>query len=321
MKGRRFLLLVMALAFAGWFTAAIASDSESPVIAGPAEVRIRGVEFVRVPAGEFWYSVEAGDLEQQRLPLDAQRFREVRVWLDAFYIAKYEARIGHFVEFMNDAAATPALRGDDLVRQDEYKGCTITFEPGVGYKARFSDPDLPATSLNWFLADAFSRWMGFRLPSEAEWQKAARGADRRIWPWGNRYPDDTRALYAFGRDCRPAPVTSYPKGQSPYGIFNMAGNVAEWTANWDNLQFDMGLQDGVRNPPLPASGSVSRGSPRPGRIIKGGRWGERAGGLAIAPRRVNEPHLFNASVGVRFAIDAATVRQLLKDGQAIVLIE
>lgn len=319
MKNWRFLLRVLSVVATGWLTTAIGSESTEKE--DPAEVRIRGVEFVRIPAGDFWYAVEAGDLSQQKLPLDAQRFRDVRVWLDAFYVAKYEARIGDFIEFMNSAAATPELRGDDLARQNEYKGCTINFEPGVGYKARFADPNLPATSMTWFLADAFSRWMGFRLPSEAEWQKAARGTDRRIWPWGDSYPDDTRALFAFGRDCRAAPVTSYPKGRSPYGIFNMAGNVAEWTANWDNLDFDIGLRDGAHNPPLPESGTVSRGAPDPGRIIKGGRWGGGAGSLAIAPRRVNSPKDYNASIGVRFAIDAATVRQLLMNGQATVLTE
>lgn len=269
----------------------------------PDEVAIRGVEFVRIPAGEFWYTASLDDEEARR---GGTYYRWVKAWLGDYYIGKYEARARDFVAFLNSPAASSDLIGDDEVRTPEKRGCAVAFDPSAGYAERFPGSDLPATAVSWELADAFARWMGFRLPTEAEWQKAARGSDQRIWPWGNDYPDDTLANYAFAGNCRPAPVNSFPAGRSPYGLYNMAGNVSEWTASWSNSTYDKGLNDGVRHPDPPRQPFI-----RAARVAKGGRWGSIAAGVSISIRHSGEIGGFNDSSGVRFAIDSTTVRGFL----------
>jgi formylglycine-generating enzyme required for sulfatase activity len=95
-------------------------------------------------------------------------------------------------------------------------------------------PDLarhPVANVNWFEAKAYCEWRGKRLPTEAEWEKAARGTDGRMYPWGNTM-DVSRANIAESRIGHTMPVGSYPKGRSPYGLYDVAGNVWDWTEDW-----------------------------------------------------------------------------------------
>ena len=275
----------------------------------PREIVLNGVEFVLVPEGWFWYSVQAG--RPENIPTGQPLNRDVRVWLDSYYIGKYPARARDLERFLNSGQARFI---------DQYggrsNGCAVRADDRGKFYLVEPDKDLSATQLSWQLADECARWMGFRLPSEAEWEKAARGTDKRHWPWGNDFPDDTYAGFLDNPICKPSAVDAFPKGRSPYGAYNMAGNVWEFVADWFNADFDAALKDGARNPALAKAGTTHPDVWNPVKILKGGRWASDPGSITVHSRNFNEPHEFFLCFGTRFAVDLATARSQLAIGRA-----
>lgn len=179
-------------------------------------------------------------------------------------------------------------------------GCAPpTFPSG---DARYDVPEFPVTHVTWQDASNYCAWAGGRLPTEAEWELVARGFTNRLFPWGNLYNPHLANHGSFaddptdGRDgfIGLAPVGSFPDGATPTGVFDMAGNVAEWVADWydrDEQQFGYprGAQVNPRGPSFGAYGHVVRG----GSYVDGAHW------LRTAARR---PRMFaDREVGFRCA--------------------
>jgi iron(II)-dependent oxidoreductase len=180
----------------------------------------------------------------------------------------------------------------------------------LGHRQQYLDDELraadhPAVGVNWYDAYAYCRWAGKRLPTEAEWEKAARGGDGvyRKYPWGNEDPDADgiwRANYypgvGRGQDgfSATAPVGSYPDGISPYGLLDMAGNAEEWVQDWLDFMYYR-QTEGAQNPQGPVTGN--------NKVIKGGSHISDKDHIRIATRLYGGPHVKTPNTGIRCARD------------------
>jgi formylglycine-generating enzyme required for sulfatase activity len=220
-----------------------------------------GAEMVRIPAGEFWMGADAGSLEDER--------PRRRVYLDAYDIDKYEVTNGLYARFMRATGrAAPASWNDATVNAER--------QPVVG--------------VTWFDADAYCRWAGKRLPTEAEWEKAGRGVDGRRFPWGERF--DAARLNDKASGIRSTePVGSYPGGASPYGVHDLLGNAIEWVQDW----YESGYYavSPARNPPGPSTGSS--------KVRRGGSWDYWTNAWPLPHRYSTAPTFTDTETGFRCA--------------------
>lgn len=144
----------------------------------------------------------------------------------------------------------------------------------------------PVVDVSWFDAVAFCRWANVRLPTEAEWEKAARGTDGRIYPWGDHPPHLTLCNYGYNAGGT-QPVDAYPKGASPYGVMDMAGNAWEWTSSLYR-QYPYDANDGREEPESDAD-----------RALRGGSWSDDMRFVRCAFRQKLEPYYGYSSHGFR----------------------
>ncbi len=193
---------------------------------------------VLIPRG--WFSMGYDDGEFNERPIH-------EVFLEPYLIDRYEVSAAEFAQFLNEKG-NPDNR---YFLHDEYatvigvkningRDVEAENEPDK-YIPRKGLEHYPANNVSWYGADAYCRWKEKRLPSEAEWEKAARSVDLRIYPWGNVQPDDTKARFnqkwaMHGLNVL-LPVDALPEGKSVYGAFNMSGNVWEWINDWFRLNY------------------------------------------------------------------------------------
>lgn len=189
---------------------------------------------VYIPAGEFLMGSDDGDTDERPTR---------KVYVDSFWIDQTEVTTAQYQRCVSE------------------KGCFVPeqFSSATRHSYYLTDgyENYPVVFVNWRSANAYCSWAGGRLPGEAEWEKAARGTDGRIFPWGNAAPDSS--LMNFDNQVGDTtPVGSYPAGVSPYGVFDMSGNVWEWIGDMFNAQY-MGHRGGSWDFGAFAARSANRG--------------------------------------------------------------
>ena len=279
--------LFCLIIFCSWFV---------PVVAFAASA-VDSEDMVMVPGGPFLMGVDKEvnkDTEKmsKRARLKYAVSREAfhdegpahNVILDAYYIDKYEVSNKHYSNFMK-ATDHPA--------------------PAYWDDHRRNKPQQPVSGINWNDANSFCSWANKRLPTEAEWEKAARGPEGYKYPWGNDL-DVTKAN--FGRkDEVTANVDSYEEGKSPYGAYNMAGNVFEWVSDWYDPNYYKKTRQNI-NPAGPKDGAwlsgtgtyVDRIAVGKKRVIRGGSWYAPAESVSNTHRFWNDPMNNSYGVGLGF---------------------
>jgi len=217
-------------------------------------------DLVFVPAGAFKMGDNFGDGLPRERPVHT-------VELDAFYIGKFETTNGQWKKFRDDPGYGDVKFWPEgrVVPKDQIPYWT---QPTNHGGATPNSDDFPVLGVNWDSAVAYCNWVSaktgkkYHLPSEAEWEKAARGTDQRRYPWGNEI-DHTYANYvgssSFDTGMK---VGTFNKGASPYGAYDMAGNVMEWCADWYSR--DYYSVSPRKNPKGPATGAY--------RVVRGGSF-------------------------------------------------
>ncbi|MGH7772986.1 MAG: formylglycine-generating enzyme family protein [Candidatus Binatia bacterium] len=175
-------------------------------------------EMVSIPAGPFTMGSDTGPADERPAH---------RVELPAFAIDRTPVTNAQFAAFLNAASPMNAA-GERLYDVDD--GDARIHQRGGKWVADPGFENHPVVEVSWFGARDYCAWAGKRLPTEAEWEKAARGTDGRKYPWGNSPPDRTRAQFNAGWN-QTAPVDSFPKGASPYGVLDLSGNAWEWVSS------------------------------------------------------------------------------------------
>ena len=249
---------------------------------------------VFIPAGEFIMGLFEDQVEDAAQSCDRESHHSYdkclrwhgfaspqhRVYLDDFWIDETEVTNAMFAVFLN-AQGNQKEGGENwLVLKDNGKKSPIllqkknnTWSPKKGYANH------PVIYVSWYGARAYCEWVGKRLPTEAEWEKAARSEDGRLFPWGDSEPDCNEAQYD-GCDGKTTRVGSHPAGASPYGVQDMAGNVWEWVADW--FDEDYYQTSPAQNPTGPSA------SPEGKRVYRGGAW-RAFSNFLISTLRGNDP--------------------------------
>lgn len=291
----------------------------------PVETKIReadGMTMVYVPAGEFemgnpgtqW--VWNGDLEAGNLGLQiyTDESPQHSVYLDAYWVDQTEVTVGMFRIFVEatgyktraeiDGWGAPYKPGPVEDEWTHIEGVDWLHPQDPNLLAR---DDHPVVQVSWEDAAAYCAWVGGALPTEAQWEKAARGTDSRLWPWGGTYielhgnfcdsfcpVERYKQLMFTDGHSRTAPTGSFPYGASPYGALDMAGNVWEWVADWYDESY-------YANSPYENPGGPLYGTER---TQRGGAWLDNESWVRTTVRHATPPWVRCDDLGFRCAYPA-----------------
>ncbi len=230
------------------------------------------VEMIEIPSGNFIRGSAPGEGR-----LDEQPKR--KIYVNSFAIDKFEVSNSQYMAFIEETLHKPPL--------NVYGKNELATEGGIN--------DLPVVQVTWHDAVDFCFWAGKRLPTEAEWEKAARGNDNRLYPWGSEPPTSKTAQFDGEWDGKHTlkKVNSLPEGQSASGVFQLSGNVREWTQDWYDGEYYANSPE--KNPKGPGTGIL--------KVIRGGSWRSFDSDLRVTSRGKGGFALKTHGIGFRCARD------------------
>jgi eukaryotic-like serine/threonine-protein kinase len=231
-----------------------------------------GMVLVYVPEGEFLM----GTLDNDAAAPASEKPQHT-VYLDAYWIDQTEVTNSQYSQCVSAGVCKPPYEQSAYQLEDYYNSGKYG-----GY---------PVIKVDWSMADAYCRWAGRRLPNEAEWEKAARGVDGAIYPWGGQTVTSSLANYDNHKNGT-TPVGGFPLGASPYGVYDMSGNVWEMVNDW--FSEDYYSVSPAENPQGPKSGTDH--------VLRGGSWFVEAYNLRTAYRTDYAPDAWGNDVGFRCAL-------------------
>ena len=247
---------------------------------------------VTIPAGSFLLGSKRVDDDPYGhwTQFDDTELPQHQVWLDAYEMDRDEVSLGEYMAFLRQRNEHPP----DELQKLLWHVITIHSVSGQTLTR------WPALYVTWHEATNFCASKGKRLPTEAEWEKAARGPNGNLFPWGEAAPDSQRAMfgqYHVHEIPILASVDSHRAGQSPYGLRHMAGNVAEWAQDW--FGFDYYAYMPERNPSGPTSGRY--------KTLRGGSWKSNPVMLRTATRSGSPPDQRSATIGFRCTTSSTSI--------------
>jgi eukaryotic-like serine/threonine-protein kinase len=210
-----------------------------------------GMLMVFVPAGDFLMGSADGTIPSSD---DVDEYPVHSVYLDAFWIDKTDVTNAMYARCVQTGTCLPPASNQSETRDSYYE-----------------NPDFdnyPVMAVSWTQANAYCQWAGAVLPSEAQWEKAARGTDGRIYPWGNDLPTCSRANFGGKTGCAgdTTAVDSHPDGASPYGALDMAGNLWQWVVDWyDGNYYAISPTNNPTGPDKSSGEDLTR-------VLRGGSW-------------------------------------------------
>ncbi len=220
------------------------------------------------------------------------------VTVSPFQMETFEVSYEQYLTFLNSlgggAHRNGCLGQPCIQTRAESETSNITFD-SANYNVNAAILDLPVTNVTWYGALAYCQSIGRRLPTEAEWERAARGDDSRIFPWGNEWlPENAATRRATIAD--KSAVDAFATISSPYGAINLAGNVAEWVSDWYDPRFYGRPEATVPDPQGPATGTT--------KVNRGGSWDTVPFFARTPHRRDSDPLAPTAELGFRCVADA-----------------